>query len=328
MKAFVSAQLDETVLEYLRRQAQVTLGGWGHTGSVLSPEQLVQAAQDCQLLVICYEPVNDYVLDRLPGLRFIACTRGGVENFDKDAFKRHPQVMACNAPGRNANAVADLTLGLMLDVTRQISLSNHYIRNRDWEHAKWFKAGKLKHKLFMGYELAGKTLGLVGYGEVGRRVARRALGFDMRVLVYDPYISREQETEQIGFTDLEALLRQSDFVSLHCKSTPQTANLINTETLSLMRPTAYLINTARGTLVNETDLYQALTQKRIGGAALDTLAAEPIAENHPFIDLPNIVLTPHIGGASYDIQAQQSAIVLEDLQAFFQGRRPPHLLSF
>lgn len=323
MKVFVSAQLTDDVLQYLSDHAQVKLGGWGATGHVLAPQELVEQAAGCEMLVICYEEMNEFVFQNLPQLKFVSCTRGGMENFDSHTVKKYPHVLVCNAPGRNANAVADLTIGLMLDISRNISLSNHYIRSRDWEHAKWFKAGKLGKKLFMGYELEGKSIGLIGLGEVGRRVAKRAQGFGMKVLAYDPYY--KGNAEGIEPVSLDTLLRQSDFVSLHCKVTDETRQMICRQTIEQMKPTAFLINTARGALVQEDDLYEALNQKRIAGAALDTLAVEPIPENHPFLSLENIVITPHIGGASYDIMAQQSKIVLQDIQAYVEGRRPPHV---
>lgn len=323
MNAFVSAQLEQWVLEYLSGHAVVTCGGWGTTGHVLAPEELVKEAKDSEMLVICYEPIDEYVLSHLPKLKFISCTRGGMENIQKEAVLAHPDVTVCNAPGRNANAVADLTVGLMLDSARNISLSNHYIRNQDWEHVKWFKAGKLGKKMFMGYELRGKTLGLIGFGQVGRRVAKRVSGFEMNVLVYDPYC--EAKMEGVTNADLHTVLACSDFISLHCKLGKETENMINAQTIAQMKPTAFLINTARGGLVKEEDLCQALKEHRIAGAALDTLAVEPMDKNHPFLELENVVITPHIGGASYDIQAQQSEIVFEDIRAFIEGRRPPHV---
>ena len=323
MKIFVTAQLDQEVLDYLQSRGEVILGGWGATGKVLDEQELVEQAAGCEMMVICYEKMTEYVFRNLPDLRFVSCTRGGMENFDAQVVKQFPGVQVCNAPGRNANAVADLTLGLLLDITRNISLSNHYIRNRDWDHAKWFQAGKLGKKLFMGYELEGKTIGLIGLGQVGSRVAKRAMGFGMRVIAYDPYCRDKQP--EVKLVELDALLRDSDCVSLHCKVTEDTRRIIRRESIEKMRPASFLINTARGELVDEEDLYLALNEHRLAGAALDTLAVEPIPENHPFLSLDNIVITPHIGGASYDIKAQQSKIVFEDIRAYMEGRRPPHV---
>jgi len=323
MKSFVTAQLDEDTMKYLRINTEMKVGGWGHTGHVLTPRELVKQAVGCEILVLSYEPVDDFVLGNLPEVRFISCTRGGMENFDKKALENHPDVIVCNAPGRNANAVSDLALALMLDISRNISLSSHYIRNRDWEHAQWFKAGRLKEKFFMGYELEGKTLGLIGFGEIGARVARRANGFGMNVLTYDPYV--KSLPESVERTELNTLLRCSDFVSLHCKVTPETNRIICRKTLEQMKPTAFLINTARGSLVDEEALFDALKGRRIAGAAMDTLATEPIPFNHPFLELENVTITPHIGGASHDIVCQQSQIVMEDICAFLEGRRPTHV---
>jgi len=324
MRAFISAQLTGDAMRYIQQHAQVKLGGWGHEGRILTPEELVAQAGNPDFMVICYEPVTDYVLENMPNLKFISCTRGGIENISLDVIRRHPHVYICNAPGRNANAVSDLTMGLILDIARNISLSHRYIFNRDWEHAVWFMSGGGHEKSFMGYELEDKTLGLVGLGDIGRRVAMRARSFGMRVIACDPYARGE---DGISMLSLEALLAESDFVSLHCKVTQETKGMINKQTLDLMKPTAYIINTARGALIRQTDLCEVLRARRIAGAALDVLDPEPVEKDSPLLQLDNVVITPHIGGASHDILPQQTKIAMQDITAFIEGRRPVHVVS-
>ena len=326
MKAFISAQLTEDGVKQIENYAQLKLGGWGYTGKKLTPEELVAEAADCEVMVICYEEINDYVLDHLPNLKMIACSRGGVENIDKAAVKKH-SVMVSSAPGRNANAVAELTLGLMIGTMRFIPQTYYYIMSQQWDRVPWDIAGNNGFKTFDGAELAGKTLGLIGFGVIARRVAKLALGFDMKVVAYDPFITEWPKNLNVKRADWGNVLGDSDLVSLHCKLTTETKGLINANALQSMKKNAILINTARGSLIDEDALYEALQKKTIACAALDVLINEPLPHDHPFLNLDNIILTPHIGGASKDIIAQQTRIVLEDVISYFENRKLVHAIS-
>ena len=268
MKAFVSAQLTQEGLDQLAQYAQIKLGGWGHTGKKLTPEELVKAASDCEIMVICYEEINDYVLDHLPNLKLIACSRGGVENIDRQAVRRH-SVWVTSAPGRNANAVAELTVGLMISALRHIPKTHHYIMSQQWDKVPWDIAGNTSFKTFDGYELCGKTIGLVGYGAIARRVAKLLSGFDVKLIAYDPFLTQWPE----GVTS------------------------------------------------------EALAGRQIACAALDAQVHEPMFHDSKFLTLDNIILTPHIGGASRDIIAQQTRIVMEDVTAYFETGKPIHVIQ-
>ncbi|GAB7056171.1 MULTISPECIES: NAD(P)-dependent oxidoreductase [unclassified Paenibacillus] len=323
MNAFVTAQLTEDVIDRLSGLLTLTFGGWGYEGVKLTPKQLVERAQSCEILIIGYEDIDEYVLKNLPQLRYIACTRGGMENIDVALVKKYG-VMLSNTPGRNASAVADLTIGLMLSVARFIPQTYRYIWERRWEDVPWDTAGNTPYKRFAGLELEGKKLGLIGFGAIGRKVAKRALGFDMDVWVYDPYLTPEDVAGAAKLVDLPTLLAQVDFVSLHCKLTKDTKGLMNKETLGAMKSSAYLVNTARGALVNEEDLYHCLKEQNIAGAGLDVLIEEPMNRNHPFLELSNVIVTPHIGGASHDILHHQSSMIMQDIVHFIDGKRPVH----
>lgn len=323
MNAFVTAQLTEDVIDRLSGLLTLTFGGWGYEGVKLTPKQLVERAQSCEILIIGYEDIDEYVLKNLPQLRYIACTRGGMENIDVALVKQYG-VMLSNTPGRNASAVADLTIGLMLSVARFIPQTYRYIWERRWEEVPWDTAGNTPYKRFAGLELEGKKLGLIGFGAIGRKVAKRALGFDMDVWVYDPYLTPEDVAGAAKLADLPTLLAQADFVSLHCKLTKDTKGLMNKETLGAMKSSAYLVNTARGALVNEEDLYHCLKEQNIAGAGLDVLIEEPMNRNHPFLELSNVIVTPHIGGASHDILHHQSSMIMQDIVHFIDGKRPVH----
>jgi phosphoglycerate dehydrogenase-like enzyme len=175
-------------------------------------------------------------------------------------------------------------------------------------------------------ELAGKKAGLVGLGAVGREVARRLQVFDVEILAHDPYVT-VASAPAVRLVSLDELLRNSDFVSIHCASTPETRGLIGTEQLALMKSTAFLINTARASIVDEAALTDALTTGRIAGAALDIFTIEPLPPHHPFLRLDNVVLTPHIGGAPADVIRRHSWTLTHDILRWQRGERPIHLLN-
>jgi phosphoglycerate dehydrogenase-like enzyme len=179
-----------------------------------------------------------------------------------------------------------------------------------------------------GNELWGKTVGIVGLGAVGREVAKRLKGFDTELLVYDPYVSAEV-IEHLGAqnVDLKTLLTTADVVTLHAPLTEETRGMLGREELGLMKPSAFLINTARSELTDEGALYAALKEGGIGGAALDVFAEEPPPADHPLLQLPNVIATPHIGGNTWEIPAHQSRIVVSDLERIFQGKRPLHVVN-
>ena len=322
MKAFVSAQMTPEGIEELRKYVdEIKFGGWGATGKKLAPEELVKEAADCEILVICYEDINDYVLDNMPNLKFIACSRSGVENVDKEAVRRH-NVPVSYSPGRNANAVAELAVGLMICALRHIPKTFHYIESQQWDRVPWDIAGNTSFKTFDGFELTGKTVGFIGYGAIARRVRHLLTGFDVNVLAYDPYI--EQWPEDVKSVGLEELFQTADVISIHTKLTDTTRGMVNAELFKLMKPTAVFINTARGALVNEEDLYQALKNKTFACAAIDVQVNEPMKHDSNLLELDNIIMTPHIGGASKDIIRQQTRILLEDIDAFFKTGHPIH----
>ena len=323
MKAFVSAQMTQEGLDQLARYADIKYGGWGHTGKKLTPKELVKEAADCELMVICYEEINDYVLDHLPNLKLIACSRGGVENVDKEAVRRH-KVWVTSSPGRNANAVAELTIALMLCALRHIPRTHHYIMSKNWEKVPWDIAGNTSYKTFNGYELYGKTVGLIGYGAIGRRVAKILSGFDVNLIVYDPFL--QECPSKVKKVEWEELFSLSDIVSLHCKLTEDTKGMVNAEAFERMKSSAVFVNTARGGLIDEDALYQALANHKIACAALDAQREEPMPHDSKLLSLDNIILTPHIGGASRDIIAQQTKILMEDITAYFETGKPIHVI--
>lgn len=246
--------------------------------------------------------VDAEALDRAPRLRIVGRAGVGLDNVDTvTAAERGIAVV--NAPDSNTVSVAELTVGLILASVRHITAAARSLEAGEWRRAD-----------FTGLELAGRTAGIVGYGRVGRQVARRLAAFDMRILVHDPYT--DTVGDDVRLTGLDELLATSDVVTLHLPKTPGTTGLIGARELSLMRSTAYLVNTARGGIVDEAALVEALREGRPAGAALDVFATEPPGAS-PLLALPNVVGIPHLGASTPDAQlrAGQDVVrkVLEEL---------------
>jgi len=243
------------------------------------------------------------ILGEAERLRFIGRAGVGVDNINiEKATKKGIVVM--NAPGANAISTCEHTFALMLSLARKIPPANSSLKNREWKRTQ-----------FKGVELYNKTLGIIGLGRIGKEVAKRALSFGMKVLAYDPFIPSEIATSLgVKLTDLEELLKKSDFVTIHTPLTEETKNLISFKELEIMKSSAFIINCARGGIVNEEALYQALKEKKIAGAALDVFSKEPPFDL-PLLELDNVVVTPHLGATTFEAQvnvAIEIAICIRD----------------
>ena len=321
MKALVTAEL--SVEGRVRLQAlgyDVVEDGWGTTRQVLEPEALVAAGTGASLLVVEIEAVDAKVLHALPEVRIVASARGLPTNVDLAAASAKG-IPVLHTPGRNAASVADFTLGLILAQCRSIARGQDHLRR-----VGWHVDGELPYLHFRGPEMEGRTLGLVGYGAVGREVARRAIGgFGMRVVVSDPHVDHVVAPAEA--VALARLLAESHVVSLHCPLTPATAGLIAAPELAAMRPGAVLVNTARAGIVDEAALVAALVEGRLAGAALDVFWNEPVPRDHPLLWLDNVTITPHLAGAADDVVTRHSAMIAADVEALLAGRRPRFLAN-
>lgn len=273
--------------------------------SKATDKELAEALQSVDAAIVGSRPITAELIAGAPRLKVICMHGVGVDHIDLGAAKAH-QVIVCNCPGANADSVADLTLCLMLAVSRDLVNANASLKRGEW--------GRYSGKLIWQ-----KTLGLIGMGQIGRGVVQRATGFQMRILVYDPFISSDTITE-IGAraVSFEELLAESDYISLHAPATDKSHNLINTDTLSKMKSTAYLINTSRGELVDEEALYHALKNRQIAGAALDVYTHEPPLR-HDLINLPNVVATPHIGAHSTEAITNVSIMAAQNVISALRG---------
>jgi D-3-phosphoglycerate dehydrogenase len=311
LKVLIPEKLADPGIELLRQdfEVDVRLG--------LTPEELLETIGDYDGLIIrSATQVNAEVIDQANNLKAIGRAGIGVDNIDIEAATKHGVIVA-NAPESNTVAAAEHTLGLMLASARRIPAADSSLRDGEW-----------KRSAFKGVEVSGKTLGLIGLGHVGAIVARGALGMGMRVLAYDPYVSedrmRQANVERAETTD--EVFEGADFVSLHVPRTPQTMGLVDEDSLARMKPTAFLINVARGGIVDETDLYNALKEGTIAGAALDVFAEEPTTQS-PIFTLPNAVVTPHLGASTAEAQDRAGITAAEQVATALRGAVPIHAIN-
>jgi phosphoglycerate dehydrogenase-like enzyme len=320
-RALISAEFDPAGVTRLGEMGYVVQkAGWGQTRHALSSEELMALMPGTSVLIVELEHVSAEVIAAGPELDVIATCRARPVNVDvATATARGIPVLI--TPARNADSVADFAMGVMLVLCRNIHRAERHMRQNGW-----MVGDELPYFHFRGPEMGGKTLGLIGCGAIGRALARRARGFDMRVLVHDPYIDQAGLGDLGQLVSLETVLSEGDVVSLHVPVTPETKGLLNADRLARMKPTAYLINTARAPVVDEDALFNALTRGRLAGAALDVFWDEPEIAARWFT-LDNVLLTPHLGGAADDVKVHHSAMVLEDLQTLRAGGVPARVAN-
>jgi D-3-phosphoglycerate dehydrogenase / 2-oxoglutarate reductase len=271
-----------------------------------SPEELIERIGGAEVLVVQGAPVTDEVLDASAALGLVCCARGGPVNVDVEAVTERGLPLI-TTPGKNADAVADLTVAFLVMLARVIRKGQRFIDEGGRVGDNWQGAH------FMGHDLHGRTLGIVGYGQIGYRVAQRVRAFGMATLAFDPFVAVEdREVRQVE--TLEELLRRSDFVSLHARATAETEAMIDAQALAAMKPGAFLINTARETLVDEDALEAALRSGQLGGAALDVFTNGATLSRHE-----NVVLTPHIGGATYETLTRGAEMIAAEICRFAAG---------
>jgi D-3-phosphoglycerate dehydrogenase len=274
----------------------------------LTEDELIARIGEADALISGTEPVTARVLDAAPHLKVISKHGVGYENIDLDAAKAK-KIPVAIAGGAIADSVADMAMALLLALARQVPQGHASIKEGEW-------------KRFVGPELRGKTLGIVGLGQIGKGVCRRAKGFGVRLLAYDPFPDLAfAGSWGVDYLPLDEVLETSDFISLHVPVTPETRGLINADRLSRMKPTALLINTARGELIDETALYDALKNGTIAGAATDVFISEPPGD-HPLLALPNFIATPHSAGQTPEGLRRMGEITAENALRVLRGAPP------
>lgn len=280
------------------------------------PAEINAFLGDAEVLITHLAPVTAGMLDAHPALKLIAVCRGGPVNIDLD-IARQRGVIVVNTPGRNAAAVAEFTIGMILAQTRLITTGHTSLSRGEWR-------GDLYRADVTGNELSALTVGVVGYGQIGTRLVRLLKAFGCRILVTDPYVQLSPDDRDDGVEKvvLDDLLARSDVVTLHARVTAETTGFIGRRELGLMKPSAYLINTARGPLVDYQALYEVLAGGGIRGAGLETFAVEPVPPDLPLLALPNVTLTPHIAGASLQTVTRSAAMIAEEVRRYVDGEAP------
>jgi len=298
------------VLEWLSSRAEiVVVDPW------VEPERWEREAPQVDAVISRKGKITREHMERSRGrLKIVARTGVGVDpsRVDLDAAKEH-KVWVTNMPGSNSVSVAELVFGQMIALVRHTIEANRAVKENRW-------GDYLK---FLGTELANKTIGIIGMGNIGTRVAIRARAFEMSFLVYDPYIPEAHVTALGGrLVGLNELLSESDFVTIHCPLNQETKRMIGAEELSLMKPSAYLINAARGGIIDENALCRVLTRKGIGGAALDVMDNEPPAKDHPLFLLDNAIFTPHLGAVTSEASKRAEWGAAEEVVRVLEGKPP------
>lgn len=316
-KVFVTRVIPEKGLEIIREYCEVDV--WE---SDLPPTriELLQHVRGVDGLVcLLTDTIDEEVMEEAgPQLKVISNYAVGFDNIDVPAATTR-NIPVGNTPNVLTDATADFAFALLMAVARRIPEAERYVHE-----GKWKTWGPLT---LLGVDIQGATLGLVGFGRIGKAVARRALGFDMRVIYYSPSEKQAYPELNAKQVDFETLLTESDFISLHTPLTPATRHMINAEAFSKMKPNAILINTARGPVVDAEALYQALKEKRIFGAGLDVTDPEPIPMDSPLLTLDNIVIVPHIASASKAAREKMSRMAAQNLIAGLKGERLPNCVN-
>jgi D-3-phosphoglycerate dehydrogenase len=275
--------------------------------------------REAEMLAGLFVPISSKVLEAMPKLRLAGVSRAGLENVNVAAATRRG-VVVFNIEGRNAEAVSDYAVGMMLCECRNMARAHFAIKNGQWRktfsNSEWVP------------ELRGKNIGIVGFGYIGRLVARKLSGFGVKCLIYDPFVPPE-EIREAGCRPVEkdVLFQESDFVTLHARMGEGSKNMVGEHELILMKPTAYLINTARAGLIDLEALAAALREKKIAGAGLDVFHDEPIKPDNPLLSLDNVTLSTHIAGTTREALSRSPEILMEDIQKLLKGQKPRFVVN-
>ena len=278
--------------------------------AIALPAEVTRDLDAFHVLVVQFAPIGRRFLEAAANLRVIGVLRGGMENVDvRTATDRGITIL--NTPGRNARAVAECAMGMILAEVRNIARSHGLLKNGQWRRS-FPNSDAIP-------ELCGKTVGLVGYGAVGRLVAGYLQAFGSRIVAFDPYARGDPAPAEL--VDLETLLRESDVISIHARLTEESQHLIGREELAMMKPSAVLVNTARSGLIDEGALIEALREGRIMGAALDVFDTEPLPADHPLIELENVTICPHIAGSTIDAFRNSPKMMAAHLARMLRGEQ-------
>jgi len=278
------------------------------------PQLILDQGADAEMLMGLFVPISTKVIDAMPKLRIAGVSRAGIENVNLAAATSRG-VLVFNVEGRNAEAVSDFAVGMMIAECRNIARAHFAIKSGTWRkefaNSEWVP------------QLNEKTVGIVGFGYIGRLVAKKLSGFGVKVFVHDPFVDEAAVREHgARSVDRITLFRESDFVTIHARLSEQTKHMVGKAELAVMKPTAYLVNTARAGLVDQAALLAALREKRIAGAALDVFESEPLGTGSEFLSLDNVTLTTHIAGTTREALSGSPGLLMEDIRKLLAREKP------
>lgn len=338
LKVLVTAEVvKERLEEALGESVEFVYDGYNLNHVVMSHDDLCSKIKDVDILICEYDTISRDVFECANKLKLIICCRGGVKSVvDLDEAKRRG-IVVCNNIGRNAGSLSDLVMGFVFDLTRNITKTSNLIHSKvlvgadstkpkEYQDVVWGLDNNSPFIKYRGRSINHMTIGVVGYGHTGRAVANKANLFGMRVLAHSPHFAVSNAPNYVHGVSFDELLDQSDIVSVNCSVNDSTRNLFSREVFNKMKDGAYFINTARGGLVVEEDLVDALKSGKLAGAALDVTRKEPIPADSPLIGCPNLLITPHIAGSADDVQACGTYMVIESLMAYLEGSKLPYMV--
>jgi len=282
-------------------------------GKKMSEEELIQSVGQYDAMIVGLDKITKSIIEASKKMKVMTKHGVGVDNIDVEAASK-ANIVVTNAPSTNSDAVADLTVGLFVSLARNIPFADRSVKEGGWPR-------------IVGTQINGKVLGIIGLGQIGKRVAKRMSGFDMRILAHD-IVKDEAFAKKWGvtYTSLDELLTESDFISIHVTLDASTRRMIGERELGLMKKTAFLVNIARGDIVDEEALYRALKDGKIRAAALDAFSHEP-PTGSPLLNLDNVISTPHMGAYTYEALREMGMVCVRDIVATLQGRHPRFVLN-
>ena len=319
-KILLTRTLHDFALKELKKKFQVKI----HTGKIPIPQKTLKSKIKEMDGLICfpYDKINKEIIQSAKKLKVISTYSVGYDHIDTQ-FAKENKIRVGYTPEVLTDATADMAFGLLLDSLRRISEGDRIIREGQWKQIY----GAYD---YLGLDLQGKTLGIIGLGRIGKTLAKRAKAFDMKIIYHNRKQISKTEEKKIGvkYTTFEKLISQSDVISIHVPHTKETNEMFNMKKFKKMKNTAFLINTSRGKVVNEKDLAIALKEKIIAGAGLDVFETEPINKNHPFLKLENIVLAPHVGSSTKETRVKMAKITIKNLILGMKGKKPTYSIGY
>lgn len=318
--ALILAPFSESQIDRLRARMEVTYESWLETRQLADPDELAQRLKDegISILVVESDFVFEEMFEEAESLKFVGICRAATNHVEIDAATQHG-VQVVNAPARNNQGVAELVLGLMLSLARGIPSAHQYVKDGRWD-------SPVEPYISMrGVEISGRTLGIIGLGAIGKRVAEAGLALGMAVVAYDPYV--DGGPPAVTMVELDELLATADFVTVHVPATAETEGLLDDRRLALMKPTACLVNVSDASVVEQGPLVNALRDRRIAGAAFDVFESHPVSPQNPLLALDNVVLSPHLGGATAETIERHSEMIADDILSFLDGQKPKNLVN-